>query len=207
MRPNEIVDEMERMFPQAHCELVHETPFQLLVAVVLSAQTTDAAVNKTTPDLFEKYPTAQMMALATPKEIEPYIQKIGLYRNKAKSIHSLSVDLIEKFDGVVPSSYKDLMSLSGVGRKTANVVRSVAFDIPSFAVDTHVERISKRLGLAKPYDSVDKVEEKLKRKIDRDRWNQAHHDFIFFGRYHCTARNPKCDACPFVSFCKKDKYK
>lgn len=207
MRPNEIVDEMERMFPQAHCELVHETPFQLLVAVVLSAQTTDAAVNKTTPALFEKYPTALLMAQATPKEIEPYIQKIGLYRNKAKSIHSLSVDLIEKFDGVVPSSYKDLMSLSGVGRKTANVVRSVAFDIPSFAVDTHVERISKRLGLAKPYDSVDKVEEKLKRKIDRDRWNQAHHDFIFFGRYHCTARNPKCDSCPFISFCKKDKYK
>lgn len=207
MRPNEIVDEMERMFPQAHCELVHETPFQLLVAVVLSAQTTDAAVNKVTPALFEAYPSAQAMAQSNPKEIEPYIKKIGLYRNKAKSIHSLSVDLVEKFDGVVPSSYKELMSLSGVGRKTANVVRSVAFDIPSFAVDTHVERISKRLGLAKPYDSVDKVEEKLKRKINRDRWNQAHHDFIFFGRYHCTARNPKCGQCPFASFCKKDKYK
>lgn len=207
MNPNAIVDQMEAMFPNAHCELVHQTPFQLLVAVVLSAQTTDAAVNKVTPALFEAYPDAQSMAGAQVKDIETYIQRIGLYRNKARSISNLSKDLIEKFDGVVPSSYKDLQSLAGVGRKTANVVRSVAFDIPSFAVDTHVERISKRLGLAKPYDSVDKVEQKLKRKIDRDRWNQAHHDFIFFGRYHCTARNPKCDSCPFASFCKKDKYK
>ena len=207
MKPNEIVDVIEQMFPNAQCELVHQSPFQLLVAVVLSAQTTDAAVNKVTPALFEAFPDAQTMAQAPVSEIEKYIKKIGLYRNKARSVSNLSKDLIEKFDGQVPSSYKDLQSLAGVGRKTANVVRSVAFDIPSFAVDTHVERISKRLGLAKPYDSVLKVEEKLKRKIDRNRWNQAHHDFIFFGRYHCMARNPKCDTCPFVSFCKKDKYK
>lgn len=207
MNANEIVDVMEEMFPDAQCELNHETPFQLLVAVVLSAQTTDVSVNKVTPALFEAYPDAPTMAEASPQEIEPYIRSIGLYRNKARSVHNLSVDLMEKFDGEVPSSYKDLMSLAGVGRKTANVVRSVAFDIPSFAVDTHVERVSKRLGLAKPADSVEKVEEKLKRKIDRDRWNQAHHDFIFFGRYHCTARGPKCDQCPLIDGCKKDKYK
>lgn len=205
MKPNEIVDQIEKIFPQAQCELSHETPFQLLVAVVLSAQTTDASVNKVTPALFERFPTSKELAAAEPEEVEPYIRKIGLYRNKARSIVNLSRDLENKFDGQVPATFKELQSLSGVGRKTANVVRSVAFDIPSFAVDTHVERVSKRLGLAKPYDNVTKVEEKLRRKIDRDRWNQAHHDFIFFGRYLCTARNPHCDQCPFTSFCKREK--
>lgn len=205
MNANEILDVIEEIFPNAKCELHHESPFQLLVAVVLSAQTTDESVNKVTPALFEAYPTSKEMARASVSDIEPYIRRIGLYRNKARSISALSKDLEAKFNGIVPSSYKDLMSLAGVGRKTANVVRSVAFDIPSFAVDTHVDRVSKRLGLAKPYDSVEKVEEKLKRKIDRDRWNQGHHDFIFFGRYLCTARHPQCQKCPFTSFCRKDK--
>ena len=205
MNANEILDEMEKIFPQAQCELHHQTPFQLLVAVVLSAQTTDESVNKVTPALFEAYPDSASMAKAKVEDIESYIKRIGLYRNKARSILALSQDLEEKFSGQVPSSYKELMSLQGVGRKTANVVRSVAFDIPSFAVDTHVDRVSKRLGLAKPDDSVEKVEEKLKRKIDRDRWNQGHHDFIFFGRYLCTARNPQCQRCPFISICRKDK--
>lgn len=205
MNANEILDEIEKIFPNAQCELHHNSAFQLLVAVVLSAQTTDESVNKVTPALFQAYPTSKEMAQADVSEIESYIRRIGLYRNKARSISALSKDLEAKFDGVVPSSYKDLMSLAGVGRKTANVVRSVAFDIPSFAVDTHVDRVSKRLGLAKTYDSVEKVEEKLKRKIDRSRWNQGHHDFIFFGRYLCMARNPQCDRCPFASFCKKEK--
>lgn len=207
MNGNQILDEIEKIFPNAKCELNHETPFQLLVAVVLSAQTTDVSVNKVTPALFEKYPTSKEMAKAESMDIEPYIRAIGLYKNKARSLVNLSKDLEEKFNGVVPYTYKELMSLAGVGRKTANVVRSVAFDIPSFAVDTHVERVSKRLGLAKPYDSVEKVEEKLKRKIDRNRWNQGHHDLIFFGRYKCMARNPQCVDCPFMDFCKKDKYK
>lgn len=206
MSPNEILDEMEKIFPNAKCELNHNSAFQLLVAVVLSAQTTDAMVNRITPCLFEKYPDCKAMASAQVNEIAFYIQKIGLYHNKAKSISNLSKVLLEKYDGQVPSSYQALLRLPGVGRKTANVVRSVAFDIPSFAVDTHVNRVSKRLGLAKYVDSVEKVEEKLKRKIDRSRWNQGHHDFIFFGRYLCHARNPECDRCPFTSFCKKDKY-
>lgn len=205
MNANEIVDEMEKIFPDAQCELNHETPFQLLVAVVLSAQTTDASVNKVTPALFQAYPTSKEMAQATDKDVAKYIHRIGLYRNKAKSIVALSQQLEEKYKGEIPSTYKELQSLPGVGRKTANVVRSVAFQIPSFAVDTHVDRVSKRLGLAKPYDSVEKVEEKLKRKIDRNRWNQAHHDFIFFGRYLCTSRNPQCERCPFTGFCRKDK--
>ncbi|MBQ0064704.1 MAG: endonuclease III [Firmicutes bacterium] len=205
MNANEILDEMEKIFPNAKCELHHSSPFQLVVAVVLSAQTTDESVNKCTPALFEAYPTSKEMAKAEIKDIENYIRRIGLYRNKAKSLKELSITLEEKFHGEVPSSFKDLQSLPGVGRKTANVVRSVAFDIPSFAVDTHVNRVSKRLGLAKPQDSVEKVEEKLKRKIDRNRWNQGHHDFIFFGRYLCHSRNPECERCPFIVFCKKDK--
>ena len=183
MSPNEILDEMEKIFPNAKCELNHNSAFQLLVAVVLSAQTTDAMVNRITPCLFEKYPDCKAMASAQVNEIAFYIQKIGLYHNKAKSISNLSKVLLEKYDGQVPSSYQALLRLPGVGRKTANVVRSVAFDIPSFAVDTHVNRVSKRLGLAKYVDSVEKVEKKLKRKIDRSRWNQGHHDFIYFGRY------------------------
>ena len=205
MNANEILDQIEQIFPHAQSELHHQSSFQLLVAVVLSAQTTDASVNQVTPGLFAAYPTSKAMAQASVSEIESYIRRIGLYRNKARSIHDLSLVLEEEYGGQVPCSMKELMSLPGVGRKTANVVRSVAFDIPSFAVDTHVDRVSKRLGLAKPQDTVEKVEEKLKRKIDRNRWNQGHHDMIFFGRYLCTARNPHCDACPFVKICRKDK--
>ncbi|MCF0259251.1 MAG: endonuclease III [Erysipelotrichaceae bacterium] len=205
MNANEMLDEIEKIFPDAHCELNHETPFQLLVAVVLSAQTTDASVNKVTPALFEKYPDSKALAHADLTDVEDKLKQLGLYRTKAKNIVALARDLEEKFDSRVPSTYKELQSLSGVGRKTANVVRSVAFDIPSLAVDTHVNRVSKRLGLAKPEDSVEKVEEKLKRKIDRDRWNRAHHDLIFFGRYFCTAKKPKCKECPFSAFCRKDR--
>ena len=205
MTTDEILDILEEMFPNAECELIHKNAFELLIAVVLSAQTTDASVNKITPGLFEAFPTPQALADADIKDVENKIRRIGLYRNKARSIKELSRALVENFDGVVPETMKELKSLAGVGRKTANVVRSVCFDIPSIAVDPHVERISKRLGLAKPQDSVEKVEEKLKRKIKRERWNRAHHLFIFFGRYHCTARNPKCESCPFQSFCKKDK--
>ena len=202
---DEILDQLEIMFPDAHCELIHKNPFELLVAVVLSAQTTDNAVNKVTPALFESFPDPKTMANADIKDIEDKIKRIGLYRNKARSIQNLSKSLLTSFDGNVPQSMKDLTSLAGVGRKTANVVRSVCFDIPSIAVDTHVERISKRLGLAKVYDSVEVVEQKLKSKIKRERWNKAHHLFIFFGRYYCTAKNPHCEGCPFVSICKKDK--
>lgn len=205
MTPEEMVDKIEELFPNAECELHHENAFQLLVAVVLSAQTTDASVNKVTPALFEKWPDAKSLASAPLEEVEDCLKRLGLYRTKSKNIIALSAALMEQFDGEVPSTFKELQSLPGVGRKTANVVRSVAFDIPSLAVDTHVDRVSKRLGLAKPEDPVEKVEEKLRRKLDRNRWNQAHHDLIFFGRYLCTARNPKCDQCPFPAVCKKKK--
>lgn len=206
MNGNLIIDKIEEIFPDARCELVHEDAYQLLIAVVLSAQTTDVSVNKVTPELFKAYPNCEAMSNADIKDIESYIHSIGLYRNKARSIKKLSQALMDEYDGKVPSGMKQLTSLPGVGRKTANVVRSVAFNIPSLAVDTHVNRVSKRLGLAKYDDPLEKVEAKLKRKIDRNRWNQAHHDLIFFGRYLCHSRNPKCDLCPFTSICRKDKY-
>lgn len=205
MTPNEILDQMDVLFPNAECELVHRNEFELLVAVTLSAQTTDISVNKITPALFERYPTPISLAEADLSEIESYLKSIGLYRNKAKSIKQCAQALCDNFEGKVPSTMKELTSLAGVGRKTANVVMSVAFDIPAIAVDTHVERVSKRLGLAKPKDSVEEVEVKLKRKIDRTRWNKSHHLFIFFGRYLCTARSPHCSGCPFTSICKRMK--
>lgn len=205
MTPEQILDTIEQIFPDAHCELVHDSPFQLLVAVVLSAQTTDAAVNRVTPALFARWPDASSLQSAPLQEVEDALRTIGLYRNKAKNIIALSQALTERFDGQVPQTFKELQSLPGVGRKTANVVRSVAFDIPSLAVDTHVERVSKRLGLAKPEDDVLKVEQKLRRKLPRGRWNRAHHDLIFFGRYFCMARKPKCEECPLTAVCRKTK--
>lgn len=195
------------MFPQAECELIHENPFQLAVAVVLSAQATDVSVNKVTPELFKKYPTPQTMAKADIKDIEKYIKTIGLYHNKAKSILGLAQGLVSEFNGVMPQTMDELITLPGVGRKSANVILSVCFEVPAIAVDTHVERISKRLKFAYKNDTVLEVEKKLMRKIDKSRWNRAHHLFIFFGRYFCTARNPKCDECPFTEQCCDTKAK
>lgn len=206
MDANWILEQMRELFPDAKCALNHRNAYELIVAVVLSAQTTDEAVNKATPALFERYPSVYALAQGDVNEIAQYLKTIGLYRNKSRMIKELATALVEHFDGEVPNTRKQLTSLSGVGRKTANVVLSVWFDIPAFAVDTHVERVSKRLGLAKFADSVEVVETKLKRKIDRNLWNDGHHLFIFFGRYHCTARNPKCEGCPFLSFCKKEKF-
>ncbi len=207
MNTNEILDVMKEYFPNAKCELIHHNAYELLVAVVLSAQTTDASVNKVTPALFAAYPDAFALAKGDIKDIEAKLRYLGLYRNKAKSLSSLGKDLVERFNGEVPSSMKELTSLAGVGRKTANVVRAVWFNIPSMPVDTHVNRIAKRLGLAKVNDDLMTVERKLKRKINRERWNEAHHLFIFFGRYHCMAKNPKCNDCLLKDKCKIEKLK
>ncbi|MEG0076437.1 endonuclease III [Anaerorhabdus sp.] len=207
MTSSEILTKLEEMFPNAECELIHDNAFQLAVAVVLSAQATDVSVNKVTPKLFEVYPTPQAMAQADVKEIEKYIKTIGLYHNKAKSILGLAQGLVEKFDGIMPETMDELLTLPGVGRKSANVILSVCFNVPAIAVDTHVDRISKRLKFAYKNDSVLTVEKKLMKKIDKDKWNRAHHLFIFFGRYFCTARNPKCDECPFTSQCVDKKAK
>ena len=203
MKVDEILAKLTEMFPDAHCELIHRNPFELAVAVVLSAQTTDVSVNKVTPQLFEKFPTPQALASASLEEIESCIRRIGLYHNKAKSIQGLARGVVEQFDGVMPQTMEELMSLPGVGRKSANVIMSVCFGMPAIAVDTHVERVSKRLRLAAPKDTVLEVEKKLMRKLPKSEWSHAHHLFIFFGRYFCKAKNPQCQDCPFTSFCRE----
>ncbi|MCH1940397.1 endonuclease III [Holdemania massiliensis] len=203
MKVDEILAKLTEMFPDAHCELIHRNPFELAVAVVLSAQTTDVSVNKVTPQLFEKFPTPQALASASLEEIESCIHRIGLYHNKAKSIQGLARGVVEQFDGVMPQTMEELMSLPGVGRKSANVIMSVCFGMPAIAVDTHVERVSKRLRLAAPKDTVLEVEKKLMRKLLKSEWSHAHHLFIFFGRYFCKAKNPQCQDCPFTSFCRE----
>ncbi|WP_438351154.1 endonuclease III [Paenibacillus sp. FA6] len=200
-----ILDTMTDMFPEAHCELIHSNAFELTIAVLLSAQCTDETVNKVTKDLFQKYTSPQDYIDVPLEELEQDIRRIGLYRNKAKHIQNLCRMVIEQFDGDVPRTYDQLVLLPGVGRKTANVVVSNAFGIPAIAVDTHVERVSKRLGLAGWDDSVLEVEKKLMKKIPRDEWTDTHHRLIFFGRYHCKAQNPQCQVCPLLDVCREGK--
>ncbi|MBS5114831.1 MAG: endonuclease III [Erysipelotrichaceae bacterium] len=198
-----ILNTLDTMFPDAHCELNHSNEFELLVAVMLSAQTTDQSVNKLTDTLFKKYRCVEDYANASVSELENDIRTIGLYRNKAKSLHLMANKLIEEYNGEVPRTIKELVKLPGVGQKTANVVVSVAFGVPAFAVDTHVERIAKRLGFAKKEDSVQIVEKKLCKAIPKDRWIKGHHQFIFFGRYFCKATNPNCQSCSLYDICKE----
>lgn len=197
----EAVQTMGDLFPDAHCELVHRNAFELLIATILSAQATDVGVNKVTPKLFERFPTPAHLAAASEESVIECIQSLGLYRSKAKNIRLCAQQLMERFNGEVPQTREELVSLAGVGRKTANVVMSVAFNIPAFAVDTHVERISKRLQICRQKDTVLEVEETLCRKIPKELWSRAHHWMIFFGRYHCIARKPKCHECPLLEMC------
>ncbi|WP_314404421.1 endonuclease III [uncultured Granulicatella sp.] len=197
----EAVQTMGDLFPNAHCELNHRNAFELLIATILSAQATDVGVNKVTPKLFERFPTPAHLAEASEEAVIECIQSLGLYRSKAKNIRLCAQQLLERFNGEVPHTREELVSLAGVGRKTANVVMSVAFNIPAFAVDTHVERISKRLQICRQKDTVLEVEETLCRKIPKELWSRAHHWMIFFGRYHCVARKPKCHECPLLEMC------
>ncbi|MFS0669335.1 endonuclease III [Peribacillus frigoritolerans] len=199
------LDTMGEMFPDAHCELNHSNPFELVVAVALSAQCTDVLVNKVTKDLFQKYKTPEDYISVPIEELENDIRSIGLFRNKAKNIQKLSRMLIEEYDKEVPRDRDELVKLPGVGRKTANVVVSVAYDVPAIAVDTHVERVSKRLGLCRWKDSVLDVEKTLMAKIPKDEWSVTHHRLIFFGRYHCKAQSPRCETCPLLDLCREGK--
>ncbi len=196
---------MQHMYPDAHCELVHANPFELVIAVALSAQCTDVLVNKVTAKLFQKYKTPEDYLHVTLEELQQDIRSIGLYRNKAKNIQKLCALLLSDYDGEVPADRDELMKLPGVGRKTANVVVSVAFGIPAMAVDTHVERVSKRLGICRWKDTVLQVEETLMKKIPKEEWSQTHHTMIFFGRYHCKAQNPQCQVCPLQTVCREGK--
>ncbi|WP_339235075.1 endonuclease III [Paenibacillus sp. FSL R5-0517] len=200
-----ILETMEAMFPDAHCELNHSNAFELTVAVLLSAQCTDETVNKVTADLFQKYKSPADYLAVPLEELEQDIRRIGLYRNKAKHIQNMCRILIEQYGGDVPQEHDQLVTLPGVGRKTANVVVSNAFGVPAIAVDTHVERVSKRLALAGWDDSVLEVEKKLMKRVPRDEWTLTHHRFIFFGRYHCKAQNPACHICPLLDICREGK--
>lgn len=192
---------LDSTFPNAHCELLFRNNFELLCAVALSAQTTDKRVNMVTPILFSKYPDAKSLSEADVEDVEAIINPVGLYHHKAVNLISMSKELCLYFNGVVPDKKSDLVKLSGVGNKTANVVMAEAFGIPAFAVDTHVSRVSKRLGFAKDIDDVSTVERKLCRAFKKDRWIRSHHLFIFFGRYICKAKSPDCNNCPLTAYC------
>jgi len=197
---NKIFDILDKTYPNAHCELNYKTPFQLLVSTILSAQSTDKTVNKVTDRLFVKYPSLNEFLQLSEEELEKEIREIGLYRNKAKNILNMCRELAARFNGQVPQNRDDLMSLPGVGRKTANVVLSNAFGIPALAVDTHVFRVSNRIGLANS-DTVEKTEEQLMEAIPKEKWIKAHHWLIWHGRRICHARKPKCHECPIKMYC------
>lgn len=204
-KSNYIIQELNKLYPDAKCELNHSNNFELLVAVTLSAQTTDVRVNSVTPELFNKYPDAYSLANANLKTVEKIIKPIGLYHNKAINIINLSKQLVDKYKGIVPNDRKSLESLPGVGRKTANVILNNCFDEPAFAVDTHVSRVSKRLMIALEDDDVRQVEEKLMEFFPKKYWGKLHHQFIFFGRYKCKAIKPECDDCSLKKYCKEYK--
>lgn len=199
--PVETLDRLHAIHPDAHCELDHEGSFQLIVATVLSAQTTDVNVNKATPALFKKYKDAKALAKADPADVEKLISTLGFFRMKTKSIIGLAKKLVEEHGGEVPRTLAELVELPGVGRKTANVVLGVAFDSPEgVVVDTHVQRLSQRLGWTKHTNPID-IEQDLMKAMPRDRWDMTSHVLIFHGRRICFARKPNCEGCGVNDVC------
>ena len=197
-----ILSVFDEMFPTAETELTYHKDYELLIAVLLSAQATDVSVNKVTPKLFGAFPTLKAIHEAPLEAIEAQIKSIGLYKSKAKNLQKTAGILLNEAGGVVPNDMEFLQTLPGVGRKTANVVVSVLFNEPRIAVDTHVSRVSKRLKLAFKKDSPLQVEKKLMKKFPKERWTRLHHQMILFGRYHCKAQSPKCENCPLKSECR-----
>ena len=196
-----LLDYLDELFPHASCELFYTKDYELVIAVMLSAQTTDKSVNAVTTVLFNKYKSLDELNAASLEDIEEILKPIGLYKNKAKNLKGIVKDLIEKFNYAVPSDKDLLQTLPGVGNKTAGVIRAEIFKIPDLPVDTHILRISKRLNLAKKDDEPIDVERKLKKIIPEERWIKSHHQLIHFGRYFCTARSPKCAECKLKETC------
>lgn len=205
LRENDIIkvlDKLKEQYPDADCALDHRNVFELLIAVVLSAQTTDVSVNKVTPALFEKYPSPEALAAANEEDLQEILRRIGMYKTKARNIKKLAEKLVDEFCGRVPEDQKMLESLPGVGRKTANVVMSVGFGHQRIAVDTHVFRVSNRIGLVSEKDVL-KTELALMEVLPENRWLDAHHCLIFHGRRCCDARKPKCGECVIADICRK----
>ena len=199
-RAEQVLQELERGYPNAATELDFGTPFELLVATILSAQATDVSVNAATPALFAAYPDASALSQATPEQVEPFIKTIGLFRNKAKNIVAAAQRIVAHHDGDVPEDYEDLLALPGVGRKTANVVASNAFGRPAIAVDTHVGRLARRLNFTR-HDDPNKVEKDLEVLFPQERWTFLHHSLILHGRRVCHARKPSCGDCNLATHC------
>ncbi len=193
-------EKLDLMYPDAHCELNYNRDYELLIATVLSAQCTDKRVNEVTSILFSNY-DIYGLATASQKDIEKIIYPCGSYTKKSKYIIEIAKSLITHYNGIVPNNREYLESLPGVGHKTANVVLSNIFNVPAIAVDTHVERVSKRLKIARKSDNVSKVEQKLQKIIPEELWSKSHHQLVLFGRYICKARHPECSKCAFYSDC------
>ncbi|MDD7183945.1 endonuclease III [Peptostreptococcus porci] len=196
----EILDRLMLLHPNAHCELEHSSAFELLIATILSAQCTDVRVNIVTSELFKKYNTPEAFKSLSIKTIENEIKTCGLYKSKAQKIKDTSLMICEEFDGNVPDNLDDLVKLPGVGRKTAGVVLSNAFNVPAIAVDTHVFRVSNRIGIVKE-NTPEKTEFALMKAIPKDRWTHSHHLLIFHGRRICKARKPECENCNITEYC------
>lgn len=203
---DKIFNYLDELYPSPVCALEYDTPYQLLVAVVLSAQCTDKRVNQVSKQLFALAPTPEAMLKLGEEKLKEIIYPCGFYNNKAKAIINLSEDLLTRFNGVVPSDMESLTSLKGVGRKTANVVIGTAFGGQTIAVDTHVHRISKRLGLTNKNSTPAQCENDLLRVTPENRRTKLHHQLIWFGREHCKAINPSCETCKLKDICKKDNY-
>ncbi len=200
-RTRKIVEILEREYPDARCALDYRSPYELLVATILSAQCTDKQVNKCTAVLFCEHNTPEKILALGEAELEPYIKGCGLYKTKGKNIIATSASLIEKYQGEVPREREALMTLPGVGRKTANVVLANAFGVPTIAVDTHVQRVANRLGIAKSQDVL-KTERQLMDCLPMSEWARMHHCLIFHGRQICSARKPRCENCPVSALCE-----
>ena len=198
---NRLLSYLDELFPTAKCELLYTKDYELVIAVMLSAQTTDKSVNAVTPVLFAKYQSLDALNNALLEEIEEILKPIGLYKNKAKNLKGIVKELIERFNYVVPSDKEQLMTLPGVGNKTAGVIRAEIFKIPDLPVDTHILRITKRLKIANKDDEPIDVERKLKKIIPEERWIKSHHQLIHFGRYFCSARSPQCENCKISDMC------
>lgn len=204
MKINRIEEYLEELYPNAFCELNYSKDYELLIAVVLSAQTTDKRVNEVTKVLFDKYDLDSLKD-ADIKDIENIIRPIGTFTKKAVYIKEIAKRLINDYNGIVPNDRSYLESLPGVGRKSTNVVLSNLFNVPAIAVDTHVERVSKRLGLAKEDDTVLEVEKKLMKKFKKEDWSKRHHQLVLFGRYNCKAIKPECSNCKLKDICRHKK--
>ena len=202
---NKLLEYLDYLFPNPKCELIYHTDYQLLMAVVLSAQSTDKRVNSVTPIIFSRYPKLEDIKNADLADLEDIIRPVGSFRIKAKYLKGIATKLVDEYHGVVPTDREVLESFPGVGRKTVNVFLAEFYHLPAIAVDTHVERVSKRLKLAYMNDSVLDVERKLMRKIPKDRWAKFHLQMVLFGRYYCKAVKPLCKNCPLKEFCREKK--